>query len=349
MSLSPTESFLYLEGRDPDVPEDVERDQWGRPLILQPDGSKIAYTRVSTAANMLEHQGGLEKWRQQIIVKGMAARPDILAACAALPSKTGNRKKDELTSTSWREYLDAAFEAGLGHEKANWGSATHGFTEPGMRGNPLVPAAIQGDVDSYWGKVDEYRVRLVGAELFVVNDELRFAGRFDDLYWIDGFGACLGDKKTGKAKVKQVTVQKSIYANSKAYDPRTGERREIVDAIDWERAGVPRPDDINRKWAFFVHIPLGEGFTTFFKSDIEKGYAAAKVAAMIRDFRSDNKDWVFDAHEEIVLGQRQREAIDAINIASDMDQLRAVAHHFHDVWTDWLTTLGHERAARWAG
>ena len=343
------DAFFLLEDRAPDVPPALERDGWGRPLIVPPGGGEpIAYTRMSTIAGKLEDRGGLETWKRRQAMRGVAITPELAAKVAALPEKTGNRRKDDLTAASWREYEEEAMTAAGSHSKASWGTAYHGFTEPGMRGNPAVPEKLQADVDAYWGKLDAYRAICLLSEVFVVNDELRCAGTFDDLYWLDGFGPVIGDKKSGKKKVKSATIQMAGYANAVAYNPETGERTDILDLVDWEAFGLARPQGhVNRDWALMIHSPVFEAAPVFYKADIRKGYDACRVAAWVRDFQSDNDGWVWDAHNDIMRAQREREAIRMINLACDWDQLRAVAVHFQDVWQDWHTTLGEQRAAQW--
>jgi len=345
------DAFWTLEGRTPDVPESIRRDRWGRPLIIGPDGVERAYTRMSTIAGKLDDKTGLETWKRRQAMRGVAIVPELAAMVASLPEKTGNRRKDELTSASWREYEGLAEEAARSHAKANWGTAFHGFTEPGMRGNPVVPEAIKADVDSYWERVDEYRVVLLASEVFVVNHELRIAGTFDDLYWIDGFGVVVGDKKSGKKKVKPTTIQMAGYANCEVYDPETGESRPLLSLVDWAMLGFdpanPPVPSVNKLWAFFVHAEHGTGVTTFYKADIDKGFKALRVAAWVRDFQSDNEGWVFDAHDEILRGQRQREAQEAMARATSVVDLSTIADSFADIWHDGLTAYGREVMASW--
>lgn len=341
------DAFFALTGTT-DIPEAIERDQWGRPLILQPDGSKVAYTRASTLAGTLDNKTGLHIWDNRNIARGLAVRPDLAAAVAALPSMTGNRRKDAVTSASFNEYLDAAREVAQAHEKANWGSATHGFTEPGMRGNPAVPERIQADVDSYWARLEEYGIVNVASEIFVVNHDLKTAGTFDDLYWVPGFGLCLGDKKTGKKKIHSVLIQMATYAGSEAYDIATGKSTPLVDIVDWAALGFKeRPvSDVNRKWAFFVHIPLGEGVTTFYKADLELGMQAARTAAWVRDFQKQQEGIVWDAHNEIIAGRRVQECVRLMEQAQSLEEMRDIANSFRDVWSDRLTQYGRELLAK---
>jgi hypothetical protein len=88
--------------------------------------------------------------------------------------------------------------------------------------------------------------------------------------------------------------------------------------------------------------------TTFYKADIRKGWEAMQVACWVRDFQSDNDGWVFDAHNDIMAGQRERQAYEALWACKAVHELTAVANSFLDVWSDRLTEVGKEVIASWA-
>lgn len=337
------DAFFTLTGTT-DLPEAQPRDQWGRPLILQEDGSRKAYTRASSLSGMIENRTGLHIWDNKNIARGLAVRPDLVAMVASLPSPTGDKRKDAVTNASFNEYLEMAREAAQAHDAANWGTSIHGFTEPGMRGNPAVPERIQGDVDSYWGRIDEYHAVCVASEVFVVNDELGVAGTLDDVYWLPGFGVVVGDKKSGKKKPHSVLIQMAVYANSFVYDIETGRRSPLISLVDWKALGFEGPavSHHNLDWAMFVHVPLGEGETTFYKADIRLGYEMAVVAAKVRDYQRQQEGLVWDAHNEILAGVRVQQAAQLISAATTREEMVSIANSFQDVWNERLTQHGRD-------
>lgn len=347
MSDESLDAFFTLSGETPEIPDEIERDQWGRPLILQPDGSRVAYTRASSLANNIENRFGLHKWDVRQVVRGMGLLEDVAAMAASLPSATGDKRKDGISNKALDEYADLAREAARVHKEANYGTAVHGFTAPGMRGNPHVPQRMQADVDSYWDQMDTYDLQVVASEVFIVNDTLKCAGTFDRLYWADGFGLVVGDEKTGKARIKSTLIQMSVYARGAVYDWNTGARYPIASLVDWNQLGFGQPavDKINEDWTFFVHIPAGEGRTIFYKADQHKGWEAARVAAWVRDWNQLKEGLVWDAHNDLLAGRRERMAYEAILQCGSRDELIAVATAFRDVWTDRLTQLGREHMA----
>ena len=48
------DEMFQNEKRDDEPPKAIKRDRWGRPLILQPDGSSEPYIRASTMAGALD-------------------------------------------------------------------------------------------------------------------------------------------------------------------------------------------------------------------------------------------------------------------------------------------------------
>src|SRR5690625_2955303 len=65
----------------------LERDRWGRPLILQQNGAdagkRIPYTRVTTVAGSTDDKTGLMHWRSRLTALGLTQRRDLYTAIAA--------------------------------------------------------------------------------------------------------------------------------------------------------------------------------------------------------------------------------------------------------------------------
>jgi hypothetical protein len=332
--------FFSLDYEQPDAPEGVERDRYERPLILPPGGDKkIPYTRCSTLAGYVENKKGLHTWDMRHVAHGVGLDPDIAAKAASIQPLTGNRKKDRLSNETLDECIEEARKVAGEHKGRDWGTAVHGFTEPGQEGNPRVPERMQDDVDSYWGKMHEYGLRNVASEVFVVNHELRVAGTFDDLYYGYAFGLTLGDKKTGKAKIHSHLIQLATYSRSEVYDPETDTSAPIQSLVEGDPAKYP----INEKVGFWVHIPKGEGVTRFVGLNLEVGWEAAKNAARVRDFQQRKHDLTFDAHEQLLHGARTEAAWEALNGATVLEEFSGIANHYRDVWTPRMTEFGQRR------
>ena len=63
------------------MPVEIERDRYGRPLVVPPKGGKaIAYTRATTIANSLDDASALTAWKMRMAAIGLTSRPDLLLA-----------------------------------------------------------------------------------------------------------------------------------------------------------------------------------------------------------------------------------------------------------------------------
>lgn len=250
VSLTPEQTFLGLG--------EPNRDGYGRPLIIPPDGGKpVPYTRISTFADALSEAGGLITWKARNVALAVARHEDLAGMIAGL--KYGDKALDEHIETA----------IGRVDTSAAWGTAVHSFTE-GDDASPFVPERMAGDVAAYTKALADHGLTVAGSEQFVVNDELGVAGTFDGLYTSTQIGRVLGDKKTGRLKPQAVAIQLSCYAGGAAYDPATGERT---------------PLDVRQDIALLIHIPKGEARCDVYTVDLEAGRRAAAAAAWVRQWR----------------------------------------------------------------
>lgn len=339
MSQESLDAFFDLAYENDEIPAEVERDRWGRPLIMQPDGSFEAYTRASTLAGMLEDKSGLHKWQMRNMARGIGLREDVAAMIASLPPLTGDKAKDRITNAALDEYAEMARETAGEHALANWGTAVHGFTEPGMKGNPYVPERMQGDVASFWDRLVEYRVRQLASEIFVVDHRRRVAGRLDELWWTPAYGLTVADKKTGKKNLHSVLIQLAIYSSGEAYDWQTGRSVPL-----WQHIGMAK-EQYNPDVALYVHISRGESHTEIYPMDLRLGNLAADQAVWVRDFRRQKEGLVRPGHNELLDAARREACREFIGLATTREELVGIATEFRDVWNDEMTALGNARLA----
>src|SRR5690554_650231 len=147
----------------------VERDRWGRPMVIPPGGGRpVAYRRCTSFVDVLDDRWALEAWKQRQVAHGLALRHDLLLKAA---SANGDKK-------ILNEVAQSAMEAAGSSTSATTGTALHAITEQLDRGqDPLIPPSAQPDVDAYRRATEHLRMRAV--EVFVVNDELQVGGTFD--------------------------------------------------------------------------------------------------------------------------------------------------------------------------
>lgn len=264
-------------------PEEIER-QGGMPQIvprgMESSGIKVTYTRASGLADYISEAEYIHKWEMRYLAMGIARNPDLAGLAAPEIYNTGLIApafgKDK--SASGRR-LDGIIEQALDregiHEKADYGSTVHVYTEPGA---PSVPpwqgpwGQVGPDVASFaeWNRL--YGVRIIDTERFTANDKTATAGTFDHLVEVRGHplltGQVVSDKKTGKYEPWHWAVQIATYAYGEPYE------------TDHTRPGWG--GNINLKWGLVWQIR--EGSTVGHILDLEAGWEAAQHAAWVRDW-----------------------------------------------------------------
>lgn len=284
---------------DPTPP--IERDRFGRPLVIPPGGGKrVAYTRATTLAETLDDRYNLELWKLRQVAIGLAARPDLLALVGA------QRDDRDALNRITADALDASASGA----RANKGTALHAFTEQIDRGQePFgVPANMIADLAAYVEMTSRYRV--LGIEEFVVCDEIKVAGTFDRIYEVDG-KAYVGDLKTGDGAVSygqaSIAIQLAVYAHGERYDVRTGERS---------------PLDVDQETAIVVHLPAESGEVALYEVDIAAGWQAAQEALWVRGWRK-RKD-LFDPIKTVEASSPLVLARSLIERTATVDELYAL-------------------------
>lgn len=271
---------------------DYDRDQWGRPLIVQLDDAgqviyvqskegpvplRTAYTRASRAGSALEYQGALNSYHIRNACIGLVVREDLyfLAKSVHEPGGAGRREFD-------KSIVKPAQEAAGASGAANMGTALHSFAEKSDRGE-LVP-----QLGPYQGSLDAYRSlttgwRWVGIECRLISDRFRMAGKADRLGSPPGFmvapdGAIITpddvlviDLKTSSSDryfgVK-FAVQLCVYAYGEFYDLATFART---------------PTGARTDWALVVHVPTGGSSGALYWVDLKRGVELVALAREVLD------------------------------------------------------------------
>lgn len=242
------------------------RDRWGRPLIVPAEGGKSEpYVRVSTLAKELDSKEGLMLWKQRMTALGLGRRPDLAERAAVTPADD-KRGLDEI--------VKAAMAAAESDKAANIGTTLHSLTEQFDRGTlETIPAHHIADLTAYEEATKSLRV--IAAEMFVVNDHLKAAGTFDRLVQLPDGRVVIADLKTGKDEPKfphGVTTQCAIYAHSWRYDIETEKRLTYL------------PDaGVSTEAGLLIHLPAGQGKCDLYLLDLRVGWQLAKTAAAVRE------------------------------------------------------------------
>lgn len=318
--------------------EGIPRDQWGRPLIVDPKtGEMTAYTRASTMANYIDNAFGLNLWQQRLIAQGMGHRPDLAAMAAALPPYDAMSKEQR---KELGEIVDAALEVAGAYTKANHGTAIHAFTDPSHQSGP-VPERMQDDVAAFEAMIDATGIVQLASEIFVVNDTYRVAGTLDAVYGVPALDALVvGDKKTGKAKLHSVTIQVANYAMSEVYDHKTGERTPLRDYLQ-AMHGAELPE-LSTSAGLHLHIPREEGAAQAHPINLAEGRRMLEVCATVRDWQQ-SKAGVAEDSAEWLASNRRLPAMRAIDAATDLASLKAAVSRYRWCWDERLNKYGETR------
>ena len=115
-------------------------------------------------------------------------------------------------------------------------------------------------------------MRMLHVEQFTVLDELKIGGTPDRVVEYDG-QRYIADVKTGSIEygAGAIAMQLAVYAHSRLYNLRTGERT---------------PLDVHQDRAVVIHLPAGTGTCTLHWVDITAGWEAVQHATWVRAWRA---------------------------------------------------------------
>jgi len=248
---------------------ELPRDRYGRPLIIQPDGSTKAYTRASQVGDTLDDKTALNAWNDRMLLKGVRESEHI-RRLISLADVTDDKALNSIARK--------AKDAGGAWSASDLGTAIHRLTERVDTG-----AITIDDVDSESRPViDAYLATLADnglvphlVEQIVVCDQLEVAGTLDRVYLTAAGDRIVGDIKTGRQVFlpsKSIACQLASYAHAVMYDPETGERT---------------PLDVRTDFALVVHLPANGMTCSLYQVDTRRGYQLAELAQAVRHVRNE--------------------------------------------------------------
>jgi hypothetical protein len=330
-----------FDPNDPDLVPGVERDGSGQPLIRQPDGSRLAYTRASSLGDFITEQAHLHVWELRYLARQLGKNED-LAALAGLETYSTGFDEDSVTKSQSGKRLDdiirRALDRGRIHERADYGTVIHARTEPSNEGYTPIRAAV--DMHAFWELIEENGVKIGGTELFTVNDKIRSAGTFDHLVWTEQYGWTIADKKNGRnINGLGFSAQFASYGYGELYDPQTETRSPLTTLT----GGEP----INLDVAILFEVKDGQARARAVPIGPERGWKAAQLAAEVRDARKWNAmaniDKSFKQVSKNKPGLRQRAIIRRINEAQHAEELIGIWRYYGpDGTSDWPADRNHE-------
>jgi len=241
---------------------EIDRDRYGRPLIIPPTGGKaIAYTRATTIANSLDDASALTAWKMRMAAIGLTTRPDILLSITAA-------QDDKMAVNS---LIEDAMEVAGANKAANIGTAIHSFAERLDLGQDLgiVPPQWAPDIKAYEEATKILNNKFI--EQFCVLDKFKIAGTPDRIVEYNG-ELFVADIKTGRVDhPNNIAIQLAIYANGLPYDSATATRG------TW--------GEVNKDKAIIIHLPAGTGTCKLMWIDIKEGFKGLQFSMKVRKWR----------------------------------------------------------------
>jgi hypothetical protein len=279
-----TPATFFNQLPEPDVKRGVDGSPRLIPRGLEVSGVRADYTRASYMADFVEDKQHIHRWEMRYLAKAMGQNEDLaaLAACEGYSTGISDAMYGRSKTASGRrldDIIERAFDRVRIHEKADRGTAVHGFTEPGAPDGTAIPERLRPAVGSFWQVNAKECVDIVGTEIFTANDATMSAGTFDHLVTVLGHplltGLVVADKKTGNFDPLSWCVQISTYAHGDIYKTDDDTR-------------PPWPGTINLDYGLVWQIDADNGTTKLWIIDIAFGWEVAKLAAQVRDIRKRN-------------------------------------------------------------
>lgn len=306
---------------------DLQRDRYGRPLVVPPGGGKpVAYTRCTSFVSVLEDTYNLSRWQQRQVAVGLAQRPDLVSLAGAKADDKG----------TLNEVVDAAMEAAQSSRAANVGTTIHALTELVDAGADLasIPAEHRADLEAY-ARATEF-LRHEHIEAFTVHDTLRIGGTPDRISTLPDGRRVIADVKTGSVEygMGKIAQQLAVYAHSFLYDTATHDRTE---------------HHADTAVGIVIHLPAGSGTCELIEVDLAAGWQAVQLSAQVRAWRA-RKDLarpftIPEPPKPKVAEPAPDPILAMIAACDDVEALNGVyALHLAE-WTDRYTAAAAERKA----
>jgi hypothetical protein len=242
--------------------QEIERDRYGRPLIIPKTGGKpVAYTRATTIANSLDDPAALTAWKMRMAAIGLTVRSDLLLAISAA-------QEDKMAIN---RYIEDAMEVAGASRAATIGTALHSFAEKIDLGQDFGPIPDEWAADLVAYQKATEQLNKIFIEQFCVLDKFKIAGTPDRVVEYKG-ERFIADIKTGRIDhPNNIAIQLAIYANGSPYNIATGRRG------SW--------GDVNKDKAIIIHLPAGTGLCKLVWVDIAEGWKGVQFAMKVRQWR----------------------------------------------------------------
>lgn len=251
-----------------DRPQSENRVQNGRYRLVDPEtGQPDTWQRASNFGYPLADQFGLQRWRHREILKGLAARPDLVRVLQAMHAagEWDRGKLDEILQTT-QEVAGTSVEA-------NEGTAIHDALRAADEGRDY-PDWAEPYVRGYRAELERHGLSVVACERVVLNRAIGVAGKIDRVYQTQDARFVAGDIKTSghlDLQALEIAVQVGTYAGAEWMEGQDGRLSRV--AFD--------PDE-----AIIVHVSREHATTAVYRLPLILAQHGVNLAAQVRDWRT---------------------------------------------------------------
>lgn len=273
----------------PAAVDQTRRDQWGRYLVVPPEGGNpVGYTRVTTVAKTLDSEGGLAPWKATMCAEGILLRRGLRARWEALMALYGGDPwyASEAAKAECKALVEECAAVGGANDRREMGSSLHTITalaDVGRRPEHLTEET-ERDLEAYLTGLALAGVDIVPGmvELTVVLDSWRVAGTFDRLVTVPGFDLPLiADLKTGAElsySWQTIAVQLAAYSRAEAiYVQGTA-----PDGSQDVRQVMP---EVDQDHGLILWLNAGTGTLELWLVDLAQGWVAFDLSMQTRGWR----------------------------------------------------------------
>lgn len=243
----------------------------GRYQLSDPEtGERASWQRASNFGYPLSDHFGLQRWRHREILKGLAARPDLVHLLQAMHA-TGEWDRGKLD-----EVLQTALEVAGATSEANEGTAIHDALRAADQGREY-PDWAEPYVRSYRSELSRHGLSVVLRERLVLNRALGVAGRVDAIYRTADGRFVVGDVKTTThldLQEHEIAVQVGAYAGAEWLEGDDGALHRL-DAWNFDRLE-----------AVVVHVSREHATAAVYRLTLPLAQHGVNLAAQVRDWRT---------------------------------------------------------------
>lgn len=240
---------------------------------------------VTALAKIPADTYALEQWGKRMVAIGMSLDPNLIENIAVDPDN-----KDRGNAV-----VEQALKAAKSHLKADRGTQMHKALECVLldQQHKLLTEQQRRDADVLRRTLDRYRLRPYDGmvEQFIAWPDHAVTGRFDAILETHDGRVMLTDLKSGQGAIDyphSTAVQLALYARAPLVSDTVDYDGDKAIVTEWRTM----PTHLDMRTAYVLLVPPDADEGTLHTVDIQHGWAAARQALDIVNWRKKGMRWV---------------------------------------------------------